>query len=148
MHAAPPPVRLVCNRGWVWPRAQVALCVAAATVFAVWLAQSMEWALAATAMTVTVAGLLGAAASRLGREPAADLVWDGRTWSLSGQPGEVGVRLDLGNWMLLRFCATPPARGIRWLEVRAAEGGTLFHLWRAALHSPRAAAGSAVAAGG
>jgi hypothetical protein len=74
----------------------------------------------------------------LARRPLIDqadtLTWDGLAWQLNGTAGEVGLMLDAGTWVLLRFHAHGggPAR---WLSIHLARCGSPMPLCRAALHA-------------
>jgi hypothetical protein len=76
--------------------------------------------------------------------PASALRWDGRSWWFSSGneralAGDVGVAIDLGAWMLLRF--VPQVRRGRWrtrwvsLQRRGLEGE--WHALRCIVHAAR-----------
>lgn len=172
MHAAPP-VRLACNRGRHWPRLQAGLSVATAVVLAVWSSLLIGWPPPAVAGIAAAAGLVVVICRGRWSDLPCELVWDGQAWAIDDLMGEVSVELDLGGWMLLQFrpktsvgstagpawarplgvsgplvgARLPGWRGVRWLEVRSVDAGAHFHLWRAALHGPRAAPAGSVVGG-
>jgi hypothetical protein len=137
MHAAPAVrVTLRGSPGWV---AFVAAVAGAGTANAVaWAMLRLELPAALPALA---AGMVaGVTAARLSWRARADghLGWDGERWSWGGQPGLADVALDLGGWMLLRFCAEGGGR--RWIAAsRRATTGPWAAL-RAALYWPPPAA--------
>ena len=139
MHAAPP-VRFACNAGTRWPRVQRLLFSIAAAVTAAWVAAWLEgspaWQMAAALAAAAAVGWISA--RWIARGPAT-LVWDGLSWSLHECRGGVEPMVDLGPWMLLRFCpeARPGATAARWLALDAASAGDAFHLCRAAIYASR-----------
>ena len=101
-----------------------------------------------------LSGLLGAGLARhLLPGDAAELGWDGATWSLRRQQVQGGaadrcpllalaVMIDLGAWLLLQAREGGAARGATWLVLRRRQVGASWHLLRVAL---QAHAGSAQA---
>jgi hypothetical protein len=133
VHAAPP-VRVSLDRcdGWA---AFVGICVAVAS------GNAVAWALlaaeldAALPIASLVALLAGTAAAWYVRrtQSAGELRWDGARWHWLGQAGRVGVALDLGAWLLLRF--EPDAGARRWFPASQARTGGAWVALRAALYS-------------
>ena len=95
-----------------------------------------------TAAAALLAWLVtGAALSRL----PVTLDWNGRQWTWLSPPalaegGEIGVAMDLGPWLLLRFRPTLAPRRPRWIALQRAGLETHWHALRCALYSPRPAA--------
>lgn len=129
-----PPVLMACGRD-AWVAASVALPAgAAAASIAAWLAWhgglASGWVMGAAAVAALVGcGLGWGGVLRRGRR---QLAWDGRHWTLDGQPGEVTLLADAGSAMLLRFHAAGAAT---WLPLRPGRCDAPAHLVRAALHA-------------
>jgi hypothetical protein len=92
------------------------------------------------------AALAAAACAALGlRRPARRLVWDATAWTLaapggSAQTGCVTLMLDLGGWMLVRFCPAAPSAGRRpqwaqWVPLSSRDAGGSWPALRVALHA-------------
>jgi hypothetical protein len=133
---AAPPVQMACGRGGRWRHAVGVLAATAALGLGFWaigwLGRSPE-ALQVVLLLAVVSGV--AVTWQLGSlaDPGL-LVWDGRSWSLQGQPGQVAVMIDLGTWLLLRFQGQGEP-GSRWLPLDVRDCGAPAHLCRAALHA-------------
>jgi len=74
------------------------------------------------------------------------LSWGGADWQWQtgeSQPlvGTVGVMIDLGGWMLLRFESAAASRRVNWLAVSRRQSAGLWPAWRAALYSRRPSEG-------
>jgi hypothetical protein len=72
-----------------------------------------------------------------------DLRWDGQAWYLGDAtsdavPGELGVMLDLGAWMLLRFKPLPSGKVV-WLPVQRRGLEAEWHALRCAVYASRSA---------
>lgn len=75
------------------------------------------------------------------------LRWDGEAWHVGPQPstqaepwsGRLGVAIDLGAWMLLRFAPSsgPPRCPYRWLPVQRNGLEAQWHPLRGAVYSAR-----------
>jgi len=130
-----PPVGVTLSGGGAWRAAQALLAAGAGAAFTGWLALLAGAGDAAAALSSAAAAVVAGAAAWLAARPLATLLrWDGQQWSADGAPGEVGLMLDLGAWLLLRF--RPAAGGgARWLPVPDGEAGPARHALRAALYS-------------
>lgn len=129
-----PAVTVRCAGARPWRALQAGLSALAAAAFSAWAflhaGAAPVWALAAAGLC---AAGLSAALWRAGSAPAGRLCWDGREWSVDGQPGRVQLMLDLGSLMVLR-----QARGrfrARWLAVATGEAGVHGHALRSALYA-------------
>lgn len=125
MHA-PPPFQITVYRFGAW-RVACATLVAiswgltAAWAFSAWHTHP-EWLAVALLVLAVATGGLSLQAWRLA---PTSLRWDGQLWHIGPQDttgqepiaGRVGVAVDLGAWMLLRFMAEGAWRG-RWLPVQ------------------------------
>ena len=139
----------------VWRSAVATLTLGVTALLAAWATHPgagrnlpMAWVIPAS---IGVALVL---AVQLWRVPAVTLSCDGERWQLRmaqsefSEPvaGRLEVRLDLGNWMLLRFVPEAPAAGVRsrWLPAQRGTSDQHWHALRCALYSPlRSAAGRA-----
>ena len=68
-----------------------------------------------------------------------DFRWDGQRWLALGtgaveEEGSVDVMLDLGPWLLLRWCPMAPRQRRRWVSVPAAQALPNLHALRAAVY--------------
>ncbi|MBZ8140456.1 hypothetical protein CLD22_11165 [Rubrivivax gelatinosus] len=132
----PPPVALTCSGGAPWRVARSALAAAAGASAAAWASAHLGAGSPSVVFTLAAGLVAGLAGWRLARPLAAELRWDGATWSVDGVAGALDLMLDLGGWLLLRL---RPAQGApRWLAVSAAEAGLRLHPLRAALYWPAA----------
>ncbi len=107
-----------------------------------------------------LSGLLGAGLARhLLPGDAAELGWDGATWSLRRQQGQGGaadrcpllalaVMIDLGAWLLLQAREGGAARGATWLVLRQRQVGASWHLLRVALQAHAGSAQASAKPGG
>jgi hypothetical protein len=89
------------------------------------------------------------AAGSLMRQAPVALCWGAQGWSLgsaadglssgtAGVPGRLQVSLDLGHWMLLRFCPEPSSslpRRCRWLPVQRRGHEPQWHALRCAVYA-------------
>ena len=143
--ACAPPLELRIGRRGAW-RGGVGLLTALsrAAVLAWWSAQpdpAPGWA--GTVAWVVCAGALACGAGLALGQPAAVLRWDRRQWTLArdgrpGETGDLGVAIDLGNWMLLRFV---PAGGrgfarARWIAVQRRGLEARWHVLRCTVYAP------------
>ena len=138
MHAAPA-VSVRSSGLGLWHGLAVLLpALAAASVGA--------WVLAHAQLAVWPAVLLVPAAAVplwLGLKPQAfSFAWDGQRWLALGadtleEEGRVLVMLDLGPWLLLRWCPLLPHLGKRWVPVTATEAMPNLHALRAAVYCQR-----------
>ena len=143
MHAAPP-VQVALADGRHERLVAALIWLVAAGSLGTWLClrTGIDAApIMAMAGVVSVAGLFGWLAWRLGNPMRGTLMWDGQAWAcapvgqLSPQPvGPVSTSLDLGFWILLR------AASGRWCSVYRRDAGANWHGLRVAL---RASAGAA-----
>ncbi len=105
------------------------------------------WALAFVCAVVALLPVLQAAKQR-----PVDLRWDGQAWHLgvaTGDPvaGDLGVMLDLGGWMLLRFKSIPSSAST-WLPVQRRGLEPQWHALRCAVYASRPVAADDDAMGG
>ena len=94
-------------------------------------------------------------AAVLWRVPAVRLGWNGESWQLKlaqaelAEPlaGRLEVRLDLGNWMLLRFVPDPESadQPAIWLPVQRGAPDLNWHELRSVIFSPQITARRRVA---
>jgi hypothetical protein len=159
MRAAPPvEVQSALRGGW-WAAA-AGLWLSALGCFAVWLtwhiageAASAFWAELPLVLVVSLlaVGTLAAAATLLwhARQEPMRLSWTGSLWVCTPVAGaaasvladapawEVDLMLDLGDAMLLRWRALPPALGQTiWLPVSSTSAPAAWHALRVALSQP------------
>ena len=137
---APPPVSLVARPGDGWRVLQSLLHAAAALAFTAWVAAWLEagpWGwLGAAGAALAAAGL----GWRLSAAASTRLAWSGSAWTVEpevGTPVAIApprVMLDLDRWVLLRWRPEGGGRG-GWLAVSAADAGSVWHLFRAAVYS-------------
>lgn len=151
-------VTLQAEPGW---RAVIALLASAAPlcvlIWWVWHTSTSAYAPSLARTAIHAAALLlsigiAAGAWSLRRAPVRRLGWDGEQWWAdlkpasdrhvpdAALPGQVTLQLDLGGWMLLKFCATPVAEpGWRppsyWIAVSARLYPLHWHALRCAVHS-------------
>jgi hypothetical protein len=154
MRSAPPPIDALLGDDARPERLAVAALYAIALgTLAGWLAGSLLTltghslaALAVVAASAMSATALGAVVGwRIWRPPSGSLRWNGRVWTLDNVVGSVEIRLDSGNWMLLRF-QSPGVRSL-WFGLHAADQGSRWHGLRVALlHARKHAGSSAIAA--
>jgi hypothetical protein len=150
MRARAPAVSLHCKGGPLWRALQWLLPALAAAVFSVWLwGQLRPSADRGAPVLVAVLLLPGVAAAAVAwrytpRQNVA-LLWDGQRWLAGDTPGTPQVMVDLGVWLLLRFCPMPlgsqtGATGhLRptWVAVARADAGNpgTWHALRVALYA-------------
>jgi len=144
--AGAPPIELRIDRRSHWQTA-VCLLVAlgCAAMLGWWLAQPVQapaWTAAVALAACAAAAACGVGLMRLGA--VVGLRWDGQQWwqargSREPVAGAIGVAIDLGDWMLLRFVplGASPWFAAAWLPVqrRGLEGA--WHALRCAVHAPR-----------
>ena len=137
----------------IWRAAVLAIAMLVALALLAWaVAQppvTGTWKLALVALLLAVD--LACVAS-LWRSRPHSLRWDGQDWHLgwadaAGQepwPGELGVAMDLGSWMLLRFRHAPLGRWSRWTWIPVLRWGLEpdWHALRCALFCPRSPPGA------
>jgi hypothetical protein len=149
---AAPAVRITAVPSPVSQRLVALLASSVAAVLSWWAGGWLGWSTWAAAAVTAAAALLaclgtGAALSRL----PVTLDWNGRQWTWLSPPalaegGEIGVAMDLGPWLLLRFRPTLAPRRPRWIALQRAGLETHWHALRCALYSPRHAAETGFAA--
>ena len=151
---APPPIDIVLSRSGAWLAFVVIAALAVMAVVAAWLALGLrELTISLTAAAGLAALTLGLVgwALRLTHPTGGRLRWSGRRWQLDDavaagcQPrtGDVVLAIDLGNWLLLRFTASPDAGGATcWLPVQRRGHEAEWHALRCALRCSRPAPGS------
>ncbi|HEX6705382.1 MAG TPA: hypothetical protein VF169_11530 [Albitalea sp.] len=117
-------------------------------------ASALAWALAddgTRPRPIVLAGgalatTLICAGTGLMRMRAVRLRWDSQRWLLGapqGSPGNLGIALDLGSWMLLKFehDLMPPGRRVSWLPVQRRGLEAHWHALRCAVYCARSAPG-------
>ena len=145
MAGAPPLVLRIDRRG-VWQTGVgLLVALACAAMFIWWLLRPEPPTGGVTAIAVAgalVAAACGAGLLRFGA--AVGLRWDGRQWwhargSRAPVAGELGVAIDLGDWMLLRFVPSgaSPWFGAHWVPVQREAHEDAWHTLRCAVHAPR-----------
>jgi drug/metabolite transporter (DMT)-like permease len=145
---AAPPIEVALHRFGLWRAAILALAAASAGVVIAWVASRDDQQDAAVTLAAALLGALCIAmAAASARTEASLLRWDGMRWQLTRAArgaetalwGAVGISIDLGFWMLLRFVAESPAGGRRvtWLPVQRRGLETQWHGLRCAVYSPR-----------
>ena len=143
-----PPIEFTIETHAVWCAGVVGLAGVAGAVLLAWWwkmpAPTPPWATA-----LALAGCAGAAvcAAGLVLQPHVRLRWDGREWSYdtaTGQArtGKVGVAVDLGSWLLLRFVPSSARRlpwppRVRWIAVQRAGLEARWHALRCTVYAPR-----------
>jgi hypothetical protein len=162
MRARAPAVSLHCQGGPVWRALQWLLPGLAAAVFSAWVCghwgdwghwghwrPGSERSAPVLAAVMLLSGLATAwVAHRATPRQHVALVWDGQRWLVGDTPGTPGtphVMVDLGAWLLLRFCPTPAAGSTRvagrrraaWVAVARADAGNpaTWHALRVALYA-------------
>jgi hypothetical protein len=141
---AAPAFQVSLQRFGVWRVGVGVLAALALAVMLGWLG-SQQHPVGASVWALTV---LGAAAALLPawmalHQRPIDLRWDGQAWHLGDAasdavPGELGVLLDLGAWMLLRFKPLPSGK-IVWLPVQRRGLEAAWHALRCAVYASRSA---------
>jgi len=151
-----PPCEIEVGACAGWRLAVAGVALAALGAIAGWLAgepqgQAIGARVAAGAVAIAV---IAAAASLLRHRPVR-LRWDGSGWQAGFMrgatrddvPGELGVALDLGAFLLLVFRPDGARRWAlsRWIPVGRTGLEGEWHVFRCAVHSPRAGAASSAA---
>ena len=149
---AAPAGRITALPSPVSQRLVALLASSIAAVLSWWAGGWLDWSAWAAAAVMAAAALLawigaGAALSRL----PVTLDWNGRQWTWLSLPavaegGEIGVAMDLGPWLLLRFRPTLAPRRSRWIALQRGGLETHWHALRCALYSPPPAAETGAAA--
>ena len=154
MHAAPA-LQVDVLRFGVWRAAIGGLITTCLAVVCLWWARAHhEPAWLHLALTAAALLAVAGASTRLRSRPFR-LRWDGERWHVGpanardAEPwvGAVGVAIDFGGWMLLRFAPVSapehaPASGLRrcpyrWLPVQRRGLEAQWHALRGALYSAR-----------
>ena len=142
---ASPPIEVRLQHDAQWRGFVLAVLGASCAAVATWVFTAEAGA--ALKVAVAVALLIASvAAFPLAWRSDRTLRWTGQRWQLidagrergRAQDGEVGVALDLGSWMLLRFTGSGVGQGaVTWLPVqrRGLEAG--WHGLRCALYASR-----------
>lgn len=144
--AGAPPLALRIDRRGVWQAGVAALVVlACATMISWWLAQPApvpNWIAPVVVAACGGAAACGATLLRVGSGVA--LRWDGQQWwhaCPEEEPvgGQLGVAIDLGDWMLLRFVPSGvrPWHAARWIPVQRGGLESAWQPLRCAVHAPR-----------
>lgn len=126
-------------------------CAVSLAAFAAWLVAHAWAGLRADAMPAWVPALAASASAALagaaawavtGRGGRTTLAWRHGGWLLGGSApdavatrGSLALMLDLGPWMLLRFCPGD-GRACRWFGVDESAAGPRWHALRAAVYRP------------
>jgi hypothetical protein len=148
---AAPPVQVTLTRFRIWSVALWTLALADLACLAAWASLRpnplpVSWVAATAAI-----GLAALAVALSARARPVRLRWDGQAWHLAAhdepadamRPGRLGISLDLGFWMLLRFA---PAQGgfasAVWLPVQRRGLESQWHALRCGIFSPLPAASS------
>ena len=137
----------------VWRTGVGLLAGAAVSAMVAWVASHERpisaaiWAGAACGVSIVVL-----AAMAVARQRAIELRWDGQNWQLgrgSGEPliGVLGVALDLGGWILLRFTPTSSWMPF-WLPVQRRGLEASWHALRCAVHAGQPSPENPVIGGG
>jgi hypothetical protein len=141
-----PPLAVRIDRRGAW-QAGVGLLggLAIAALLGWWLARPAPAPGWVTALAL--AGCVGAAAcaaSLLRVGAAVGLRWDARQWwhacgAREPVAGELGVAIDLGDWMLLRFVPLGGSAWLaaRWIPVQRRGLESVWHALRCAVHAQR-----------
>jgi len=151
---AAPAVRITAVASPVSQRLLALLAASAAALLAEWVAGWLDWSARAAVLVMAATALaawIGVRATR-SRLPVT-LDWNGRQWTWAAPPaaaegGEIGVAMDLGPWLLLRFRPTLAPRRLRWIALQRGGLEAHWHALRCALYSPRPAAATGAAAAG
>jgi hypothetical protein len=150
---AAPAVRITAVPSPVSRRLVALLASSAAAMLSWWAGGWLDWSARVAAGVMAAAALLAwlGIGAALSRRPVT-LDWNGRQWTWLSPPpavaeaGEIGVAMDLGPWLLLRFRRTDGPRRSRWIALQRAGLETHWHALRCALYSPRPAAETGAAA--
>ena len=145
---ASPAFQITLRRFGVWRGAVAGLAASGALAASGWWVGRASSTDAVLIASLAVAGALWVAlASASARVPPATLRWDGQHWHLgramssdgAALAGELGVAIDLGPWMLLRFRPLAPGRRRTptWLPVQRRGLEAQWHALRCAVYSPR-----------
>jgi hypothetical protein len=149
---AAPAVSITAVPSPVSRRLVALLASSAAAMLSWWVAEWLGWSTSAAIAVMGAAAPLAwiGAGTALSRLPVT-LDWNGRQWTWAAPPaaaedGEIGVAMDLGPWLLLRFRPTRAPRRSRWIALQRGGLEAPWHALRCALYSPRPAAETGAAA--
>ena len=141
---AAPAFQVSLQRFGVWRTAVWLLTALALGALVAWLASRPPPLGVATLVMAAIgtAAMTWLAAS-LAHQRRVDLRWDGRSWTLgasTSEPvaGELGVALDLGDWMLLRFKPLSSS-AVVWVPAQRHGLEAAWHGLRCAVHASRPA---------
>ena len=145
---ASPAFQVTLRRFGVWSAAVAGLAASGALAAGGWWTARASSTDPVLIASLVVAGVLWVAlALALARVQQATLRWDGQHWHLgravasdaAALAGELGVAIDLGPWMLLRFRPLAPGRrrAPTWLPVQRRGLEAQWHALRCAVYSPR-----------
>lgn len=146
---AAPPVQVTLTRCGVWHAALVVLTLADLGCLAAWATLRSTPLPIALLAALTLVGVASVVAASSARARPAQLRWDGQSWRLgsygqpadSMHPGRLGICLDIGFWMLLRFVPTDGGwASVVWLPVQRRDMKDQWHPLRCGIFSPVAAA--------
>jgi hypothetical protein len=142
---ASPPIEVRLQHDAQWRGFVLAVLGSSCAAVATWVCTAEAGAALKSAVAVALL-IASVAAFPLAWRSDRTLRWTGQRWQLidagrergRAQDGEVGVALDLGSWMLLRFTASGVGPSVvTWLPVqrRGLEAG--WHGLRCALYASR-----------
>ena len=145
---APASLQVSIRHFGIWRAAVLAIAAAVALTLLAWAAAELPaTGTRKLAFVVVLLAVDLVFMASLWRSRPHSLRWDGQFWYLGwddspGQepvPGELGVAMDLGSWMLLRFRHAPPGRWPRWTWIPVQQWGLEpdWHALRFALFCPR-----------
>ena len=142
------PACQITVRDFAWWRAAVVapLLCAVASAVAWWLGPGYRPAWASATLVLMLFTSVCAAVGLI-RCPPLSLRWDTARWnlgpaaSMGEEPlsGQLAVAVDLGGWLLLRFCpdATTKRLSTVWIAVQQAPSQQQWHAFRCAVYSSR-----------
>ena len=147
-----PPCEVALRRFGVWRTAIALIGLSVLATLCTWTLLTPQGPTSQAVMATAAIAALATVAScaSLWWPATGTLRWDGLAWTFTTgsaeaepAPGEIGVSLDLGSFMLLRFApaasASTRARR-RWLPVQRRGLERDWHSFRCAVYSPRPAA--------
>ena len=140
---AAPATAIVMSAFWRWRLFVVCVWSLTCGILAAWrLVPIVSTPLLAVAILGSAA-LAAMLAARASRHRPFELRWNGFEWRLREEQrsqciGDVQIKIDLGSWLLLRFVpGESQPGGIRWLPMQRSGREAHWHLFRAAVYSPR-----------
>jgi hypothetical protein len=149
---ASPPIEVRLQHDAQWRGFVLAVLGSSCAAVPTWVCTAEAGAALKSAVAVALL-IASVAAFPLAWRSDRTLRWTGQRWQLidagcergRAQDGGVGVAVDLGSWMLLRFRPDAAAKRSRWMATSRRAIPDQGHALRCAVYSPRPDAGAAAA---